>query len=221
MTTEIDFEQARLNMIEQQIRTWGVLDQNVLDLLDLIHREDFVPADYRQLAFADTNIPLANNQVMMTPKLEARLLQAVAVHEEDKVLEIGTGSAYLTALLAKSCQNVDSIDNFKNFVDEAKIKLEKYGLVNARLSHAGALSDWQSESEYDVIVITGSVLELDSKLQQQLTAGGRMFVVIGESPVMEARLITRMNDGQFNSEALFETELPALIGVHEPSSFEL
>ena len=221
MTTEIDFEQARLNMIEQQIRPWQVLDQKVLDLLDLIHREDFVPADFRQLALADTNIPLANDQVMMTPKLEARLLQALDVREQDKVLEIGTGSAYLTALLAKSAEQVDSIDIFENFVTEAKSKLENYSIDNVSLKRADVLSDWRNESEYDVIVVTGSVLEIDSKLQQQLTAGGRMFVIVGESPIMEARLITRINDGQFNSEALFETELPALVGVHEPSSFEL
>lgn len=221
MATKIDFEQARLNMIERQIRTWGVLDSRVLNLLALIHREDFVPADYRYLAFADTNIPIANSQAMMTPKLEAKLLQAVAVRKAEKVLEIGTGSAYLTALLAKSTQYVDSIDIFENFVDEAKIKLEKYGIDNVSLSCGNALSDWHNESKYDVIVVTGSLLELDSKLQQQLAAGGRMFVIIGKSPIMEARLITHMNDGRFINEVLFETELPALIGVHEPSSFEL
>jgi protein-L-isoaspartate(D-aspartate) O-methyltransferase len=221
MTPDIDFEQARFNMIEQQIRTWDVSDQKVLDLLGLIHREDFVPEGFRQLALADTNIPLANSQAMMTPKLEARLLQAVAIQEEDRVLEIGTGSAYLTALLAKSAQHIDSIDIFENFGDEAKIKLKNYNIDNVSLSSADILSSWKNKLQYDVIVVTGSVLALDSNLQQQLTVGGRLFAIVGESPVMEARLITHMNDGQFNSEILFETELPALVGVHEPSSFEL
>jgi protein-L-isoaspartate(D-aspartate) O-methyltransferase len=215
MNTQIDFEQARFNMIEQQIRTWEVLDQSVLDLLYEIHREDFVPAGYQQLALADTNIPLANAQVMMTPKLEARLLQAVAVQANDRVLEIGTGSAYLTALLAKTGQHVDSIDIFPEFVMQAEAKLKNYCLDNVTLHTGDALGEWKNQAPYDVIVVSGSIAELDLRFQQQLAMNGRLFVIVGKSPAMEARLITRVSDQGWSSEALFETDLPALIGAEE------
>jgi protein-L-isoaspartate(D-aspartate) O-methyltransferase len=221
MTTQIDFEQARLNMIEQQIRTWEVLDQGVLDLVDEIHREDFVPNSYQQLALADVNIPLAHDQVMMTPKLEARLLQAIAIQKNDKILEIGTGSAYLTALMAKSAQHVDSVDIFADFGSEAKSKLENYQLNNVQLHTGDALSNWQGDAPYDVIVVTGSVPLLEPAFQEQLAPGGRLFVIVGESPVMEAILITRVDEKAWATEVLFETDLPALIGADLPSSFQL
>lgn len=220
MTTQIDFEQARLNMIEQQIRTWEVLDQNVLDLLHEIHREDFVPEDYKPLALADMNIPLANGQVMMTPKIEARLLQALAIRKNESVLEIGTGSAYLTALLAKSANHVESIDIFVGFVREAKNKLDNYQITNVQLDTSDLLSNWQAEKLYDVIVVTGSLPRLDSTLQELLAPGGRLFVIVGKSPIMEAMLITCVGEKEWASEALFETELPSLIGVDLPSSFQ-
>ena len=236
MNTQIDFEQARLNMIEQQIRTWEVLDQDVLDLIYQVHREDFVPDNYKQLALADTNIPLANGQLMMTPKLEARLLQAVALQKNDRVLEIGTGSAYLTALIAKRVQQVDSVDIFPDFTKEAAVKLESYQLENVQLHTADVLSDWKTQAPYDVIIVTGSMSELDQSLQvdhtdvggriksgtfiEQLTEAGRLFVIVGKSPVMEARLITRVGDKEWSSEILFETDLPALIGAEEAAPFQ-
>ncbi|MFT5134877.1 MAG: protein-L-isoaspartate(D-aspartate) O-methyltransferase [Gammaproteobacteria bacterium] len=220
MTTQIDFEQARFNMIEQQIRTWEVLDQNVLNLLQEIHREDFVPDEYRQLALADLNIPLANGQVMMTPKLEARLLQALAILKSDNVLEIGTGSAYLTALLARSANHVDSVDIFSNFGTDALSKLERYEINNVDLHTGDALSEWRSDKQHDVIVVTGSLPKIIPALQEQLRNGGRLFAIVGESPVMEARLVTRIDAEKYADEALFETDLPPLIGIEKSSLFQ-
>lgn len=220
MTTQIDIDQARFNMIEQQIRTWEVLDKTVLDLLLEIHREDFVPNDYRQLAFADMNIPLANAQVMMTPKLEARLLQSLAIQENDSVLEIGTGSSYLTALLAKCANRVESVDIFSDFSHEAKIKLAVYQISNVELRTADALLDQQTQKEYDVIVVTGSLPRFNPVFQEQLAPGGRLFVITGDSPVMEARLITRVGTGEYVTESLFETDLPPLLGIDKTSSFK-
>ena len=220
MNTQIDFEQARLNMIEQQIRTWEVLDQDVLDLIYQVHREDFVPGNYKQVALADTNIPLANGQVMMTPKLEARLLQAVALQKNDRVLEIGTGSAYLTALIAKRAQHVDSVDIFPDFTKEAAVKLENYQLENVQLHTGDVLSNWKNQTSYDVIIVTGSMSKLEQTLQAQLTESGRLFVIVGKSPVMEARLITRVGENEWSTETLFETDLPALIGAEESVPFQ-
>jgi len=221
MPPQIDFEQARLNMIEQQIRTWEVLDQDVLELLNDIHREDFVPDNYQQLALADISIRLAHDQVMMTPKLEARLLQAVAMQKQDRALEIGTGSGYLTALLAKSAQHVDSVDIFADFCHEARAKLENYQLNNVQLHTGDPLSGWQGEPPYDVIVVTGSLPQLDPALPDQLAAGGRLFVILGESPVMDASLITRVGENECTCEVLFETDLPALIGADPSPPFLL
>jgi len=220
MTSQIDFEQARLNMVEQQIRPWEVLDHLVLDLLHRIHREDFVPGEFRQLALADLNIPLANGQVMMTPKVEARLLQALAIRSNESVLEVGTGSGYLTALLAASAGHVESIDIFPEFTEQAKPKISDYGLKNVDLYTGDYLADWKRESVYDIIVLTGSLPELDFHIQEQLAVGGRLFVVTGVAPVMEALLITRVGDGEWSSESLFETELPALVGAEQPSGFQ-
>jgi len=220
MTIQIDFEHARLNMIEQQIRPWEVLDQVVLDLIYEVHREDFVPEKYRELALADINIPLANEQIMMTPKLEARMLQAVAIQKTDKAMEIGTGSGYVTALMAKSAHHVDSVDIFADFNAATRVKLENYQLKNVQLHTADALSDWRGTPPYDVIVATGSVAQLKAGLQEQLTTGGRLFVIVGTSPVMEARLITRVGEKEWATQSLFETDLPALIGAEQTPSFQ-
>ncbi len=221
MTTQIDFEQARLNMIEQQIRTWEVLDQSVLDLINEIHREDFVPDNYKQLALADINIPLANEQLMMTPKMEARLLQAAAIDRGDKVLEIGTGSGYLTALTASKAKAVDTIDIFPDFVKEAEVKLKNYQLDNVKFFTGDALSNWQGEAPYNAVIVTGSMPELDQNFQAQLIVGGRMIVIVGPAPAMEARLVTRVSENAWSTEVLFETDLPALIGADLPASFNL
>ena len=221
MNTQMNFEQARMNMIEQQIRTWEVLDQNVLDLIAEIHREDFVPVAYRQLALADVQLPLAHDQVTMTPKVEARLLQALNIQMSDKVLEIGTGCAYLTALLARSSQHVTSVDIYPEFTGVAKVKLASHAIQNVTLETGDAVSGWSSRSPYDVIVVTGSVPVLDACFQKQLSLRGRLFIITGVAPVMEALLLTRVGDNEWLKESLFETSIPALQGARSMPGFKL
>jgi len=216
----MDIEQARFNMIEQQIRTWEVLDQDVLDLLNEIHREEFIPDSYKELSFADTLIPIGHEQTTMTPKVEARLLQSLAIKPDDTVLEIGTGCAYLTALLGKSAKQVKSIDIFPDFVDAAKDKLAKTSLTNIELESTDAYTLLDQSAKYDVIVLTASLPSMDDRFQNLLNDGGRMFVIVGESPVMEACVITKQNDSSWSHESLFETDLPALIGAEHKETFE-
>ncbi|MBI4005152.1 MAG: protein-L-isoaspartate O-methyltransferase [Gammaproteobacteria bacterium] len=217
----MNFDQARLNMIEQQIRPWEVLNQTVLNLIAEIHREDFIPEEYRQLALADTNIPLAHGQITMTPKVEARLVQSLNIKSGDKILEIGTGCAYLTALLAKSGREVTSVDIYGDFTGQADKKLKRYNINNVNLKTGDAINGWEKASPYDVIVVTGSVPVLEPCFQEQLAAGGRLFVITGESPVMEALLLTRIGNKEWSREVLFETDLPALIGAPQPQRFSL
>ena len=219
--TEMNFEQARLNMIEQQIRTWEVLDQNVLDLIGKIHREDFMPEDYRLLALADVQIPLMHGQVTMTPKVEARLIQSLDIKDTDKILEIGTGCAYLTALLASSGKHVTSVDIFPEFTREAGYKLIRHNINNVTLETGDAIKGWDKHAPYDVIVVTGSVPELEPVFQEQLNITGRLFVITGKSPVMEAWLITRIGQQEWARESIFETDIPPLIGVPDTGTFSL
>jgi protein-L-isoaspartate(D-aspartate) O-methyltransferase len=215
----MNFEQARSNMIEQQIKPWDVPNQSVLDLISEIHREDFVPDEYKRLAFADTRIPLAHGQVMMTPKVEARLLQALEIKPEDEILEIGTGCAYLTALLAKSGHHVLSIDIHPEFTEQASSKLQQHDINNVTLESGDAVHGWQQSSPYDVIVFTGSVPFLEDCIQQQLKIGGRLFMITGQSPVMQARLITRIAENDWHDKVLFETDLPELEGAAQVEPF--
>ena len=216
----MNFEQARSNMIEQQIKPWNVPNQVVLDLISNIHREDFVPDEYRRLALADVRIPLAHDQVTMTPKVEARILQALEIKLDDKILEIGTGCAYLTALLAKSGHHVHSIDIHPDFTEQAKLKLQQHDIQNVTLECGNAIHGWQQSSPYDVIVLTGSVPILEDHLQQQLKIGGRMFAIVGQSPAMEARLIKRVAENEWHNEILFETDLPELEGATQVETFK-
>lgn len=216
-----NFEQARFNMIEQQIRPWDVLDQRTLDLVASVPREQFVPEDYRKLAFADINIPLAQGQMMMSPKVEARLLQALRLNPNDSVLEIGTGSGYLTALLAKAAKHVDSVDIFPEFIQTAAVKLKALNINNVNLQVGDAINGWNTDVDYDVIVLTGSVPVLKSHFQDQLIEGGCLFAIIGEEPIMQAQLITRINQTKTNRELLFETVLPPLLGAVSSQRFVL
>ncbi len=216
----MNFKQARSNMIEQQIKPWDVPDQSVLDLISAIHREDFMPDEYKRLALADTRIPLAHGQVTMTPKVEARLLQALEIRPEDEIIEIGTGCAYLTALLAKSGHHVLSVDIYPDFTEQANLKLQQYNTRNVTLETGDAAHGWQKSSPYDVIVFTGSVPFLEECIQQQLQIGGRLFVVIGQSPVMEATLIKRLSEHEWSTEILFETDLPELEAVSKIEPFK-
>jgi len=215
----MNLEQARYNMIEQQIRPWDVLDQTVLDLLARIARDEYVPTDYRKLAYADIEIPLDHGQVMMAPRIEARLLQGLGIRSSDSILEIGTGSGYLTALLANIGRHVFSVDIFPDFLEQAQRKLSSHGIGNVTLEEGDGSRRWTQGAPYDVVVITGSVPILPEAYKNILRPGGRLFAVVGQAPVMEAIIMTRIGDDEWHSESLFETELPTLIGAQQPPQF--
>lgn len=217
----MDLEQARFNMVEQQIRTWDVLDQRVLDLMARVPREDFVPAAYRNLAFADTSVPLDHGQCMMLPRVEARMLQALQVEPMDRILEVGTGSGFVTALLARLGGHVTSIEIHPSLKDDAQAKLDAHGVANVDLYLGDACRGWDRAAPYDVIAVTGSLPAVEEAFQNSLAVGGRLFVIIGQEPAMEALLITRNSETQWATESLFETVLPPLVGVEEPERFVL
>ena len=215
----MNIEQARFNMIEQQIRPWEVLDQQVLDLLFVVKREDFVPAAYRNLAFADMEIPLGGGQVMLAPKIEAKLLQELGLTKTDKVLEIGTGSGYMAALLAARAEHVVSVELRPELLAFARENLERAGVANVTLAQADGTQGWVASAPYDAIVVSGSLPEVPVALLKQLRVGGRLAVVVGEAPVMEAQLITCTGEGVYHTVNLFETVVPALEGVAAKSGF--
>lgn len=215
----MNFEQARQNMIEQQIRPWDVLDERVLGVLAKVRREDFVPARHRRLAFSDLSLPLDHGEVMMKPVVEGRMLQALEVTHADRVLEVGTGSGHITACLAALGGRVTSIDIHGDFVAESRKRLRAAGL-EADIEEADAL-DWQPARNFDVVCVTGAVPEEPERFGRWLEVGGRLFVIVGESPAMEALLITRTAEDQWVSESLFETDLPYLAGAEKPKPFEL
>jgi protein-L-isoaspartate(D-aspartate) O-methyltransferase len=184
-----------------------------------VHREDFIPDPYKKLAFADVNIPLAHDQATMTPRVEARLLQALDISPVDRILEIGTGCAYLTALLSQLGREVYSIDIFPDFTETARRKLAERQITNVTLLTGDASRGWPEHAPYDVIAVTGSLPAPDREIERQLEIGGRLFAVIGESPVMEATLVTRVGEEAFSREVLFETDLPPLIGAGKADRF--
>lgn len=224
----MDFEKARFLMVEQQIRTWEVLDQTVLDLLFAVKREDFVPLAYRSLAFVDMEIPLAHQQMMMAPKMEARILQDVAPKLNERVLEIGTGSGYLTALLAKQAESVTTIDIFDDFSREAAAKLARAGISNVHFKTGDAAVSPStilgSHETFDVIVLTGSVPVLPKAYLDVLNLDGRLFAIVGDAPVMKATVFTKTGDASFGASFaatdLFETVLAPLVNAKQPSRFE-
>ena len=215
----MDIEQARYNMVEQQIRPWDVLNQAVLDLLSRVRREDYVPEAHQALAFVDMEIPLGHGQTMWTPKLEARALQELAVRPTDRVLEIGTGSGYLTALLASQAAEVVSIDIVPEFTAAATQKLRAHGFDNVRLHAGDAAHDWPDEAGFDVIVLTGSTPLLSDAFRRRLHVGGRLFAIVGEAPVMQAQLVTCTAPGAFRSVTLFETCVAPLLNAPHPAAF--
>jgi len=214
-----EIEQARFNMIVQQIRPWEVLDPQVLEAMQHVPREAFVPERYRSLAFADTNIPLGHDQVMMKPNVEGRLLQALAIRPEDDVLEIGTGSGYLTACLARLGNHVTSMEILPDLAAAAADRLNGQGIGNITLQTGDALSDIEPDIHYDLIAVTGSLPVLDRQFYRNLVNGGRLFVITGPLPIMEARLITRINENNWASESLFETCIPPLLNAPVPEAF--
>lgn len=215
----MNFEQARFNMVEQQIRPWEVLDGKVLDLLETIQREDFVPVRYRKLAFSDIAIPLECGEVMMRPKIEARVLQALELQEDETVLEIGTGSGFLTACLAALAKRVVSVEIHHELLHEAAIKLKDKQVVNAELFEGDVMRGWQPEQAHDVVVVTGSVPVVPEAFLGWVNPGGRMIVVRGESPAMEALLMTRLDVTEWSVESLFETDLPPLVHSEQAPAF--
>ncbi len=206
----MNFEQARQNMVENQVRPWEVLDFDVLDTLKAVRREDFVAPAHRNVAFADLNLPLGHGEVMMKPVIEGRVLQALELKKTDKVLEIGTGSGYLTACLARLAGTVTSIDMHADFVEAARERLVSAGVTNATLATAEAVNGYTPAGVFDVVVVTGAVHTVPANFVRWLTTGGRMFVIHGDSPAQKAVLLTHEGEGRYREEALFETDLPYL-----------
>lgn len=215
----MDIEVARVNMIESQVRTWEVLDQQILDLLLQVKREEFVPAQYRGLAFADMEIPIGHGEVMLQPKLEARMLQELGVRPGDRVLEVGTGSGYVTGLLSRLAREVFSIDVVQEFSESAKKRLASHGYANVTLEVGDAAAGWSRYAPYDAILMTGSMPMMPEELKAQLAVGGRMVAVIGRPPIMTAHLYTQAVAGAYNSIGLFETSIPPLKHARQPERF--
>ena len=215
----MNFEQARFNMIEQQIRPWEVLDQGVLGLLAIDRREDFVPQACRALAFADTEVPLPEGQVMLAPKIEARLLQALKVARHERVLEVGAGSGHMAALLAHKAQRVITLEIRPTLVAMAAANLRHAGVTNATVLEADGSKGLPAEAPFDAIVLSGSVASVPQGLLDQLKIGGRLVAIVGQQPVMHATLMTRVAANQFKREELFDTVAPRLQGFPEPPPF--
>ncbi len=202
----MNFEQARANMVENQVRPWEVLDSRVLETLGRVRREDFVAPEHRQLAFADLCLPLGHGEVMMKPVLEGRMLQALDLQGNERVLEIGTGSGFFTACLAGLAAEVVSVDIRADFTAAGGQRLRAAGVTNAKLHTGEAVNDWQPEGQFDVVVATGAVAEVPLRWMGWLKPGGRLLAIRGESPVQKVTLITHERE-----EALLETDLPYLV----------
>ena len=216
----MNFERARYNMVEQQVRTWEVLDNRVLDILENIEREDFVPVRYRKLAFADLNILLKFDQIMMKPVVEGRMLQAIELRQDETVLEIGTGSGFITACLARMAKHVVSVEIYAELSAAAARTLKEKEAHNLELFVGDAMSGWQPEQAHDVVVVTGSVRTVPEHFRGWVNPGGRLFIVNGDAPAMEAKLLTRLNASEWREESLFETDLPRLVNSEPAPQFE-
>lgn len=214
----MDLNQARFNMVEQQIRPWSVLDTTVLDTMQSIPRDLFVPKNMKNLSYADIEIPLGNEQLMMFPRVEGRMLQELEISIEDSCLEVGTGSAYVTACIASMSKHVDSIDIHEEFLRNAKSKLATLNISNASLTNIDALN-YNTDKQYDAIAITGSLPEYLPVFEKMLKPEGRLFIVIGDKQTMHAIKVTRTENNSFDRTSLFETELNPLVGASEGSSF--
>jgi protein-L-isoaspartate(D-aspartate) O-methyltransferase len=216
----MNLEQARSNMVEQQIRTWDVLDQDVLDLLYLVPREEFVPPQYRALAFSDLEIPIGEGERMWAPKIEARVIQELMLRKTDRVLEVGTGSGYLTALLAHRTAKVHSVEIKPALAAFGARNLERHGADNVLLETGDAARGWAQHAPYDAIVLTGSTPILPHAFLEQLAPGGRLFAVTGEAPAMTARLVSCTGPGAYASVELFETVIAPLVNCEHPPRFQ-
>ena len=216
---DANYDLARANMIEQQIRPWDVLDQKVLDVISVTPRELFVPSGKEHLAFADLRLPLDHDKYMMTPKVEARILQSLALQSTDTVLEVGTGSGYLTACLDTMDAQVDSREIHGDLSSQAKQRLEKLSIDNVELQICDVMQDWQPDKKYDAIVLTGSLPAYAPQFEEVLSDNGRLFMIVGDAPAMQATLYTRNKDGEIEASGLFETNIQALLGSEAKEEF--
>jgi protein-L-isoaspartate(D-aspartate) O-methyltransferase len=215
----MNLEQARFNMIEQQIRPWDVLDPDVLSLLGSLRREDFVPEAHRAMAFVDTEIPLPGGQCMLAPRVEARLLQEMAVKRHDRALEVGAGSGFMAALLARQAKEVHTVERLAELAAMARRNLAAAGIGNATVHEGDGSRGLLSEGPFDVIALSGSVPDIPREVLDQLRVGGRLTAIVGQQPVMRAVLVTRTSEHGFNRVELFDTVAPRLVGIAEPSRF--
>ena len=218
----MDLNQARFNMIEQQIRPWEVLDPNVQALLSTVRREDFVPLAHKALAFVDMEIPLgtATNQIMLAPRVQARLLQDLAVQPTDKALDIGTGSGFMAALLAHQAASVLSLEIDSALAAQAQANLQKAGVTNVVVRCADGSQGAAADGPFDVILLSGSVAEVPAVLLQQLSIGGRLVAIVGDEPMMRTTLITRSGDNSWSTTEPWDCNAPRLSGFAEPSRFK-
>ena len=216
-----DIELARTNMVENQVRTWDVLDLRVLDVLGRVRREDFVPLRYRAMAFADLSLPIGHDEVMMKPVVEGRLLQAVEPQPHEHVLEIGTGSGFVTACLAALAGQVVSVEQHADLSDAAAARLDAAGVRNVRLAVADAMRGYEPDGSFDAVVVTGAVYTIPDRFRAWVKPGGRLFAIVGESPAMQAVLLTRLDADRWHEESLFETDVPYLTHAAPPRRFTL
>lgn len=216
----MNLDSARHNMVEQQIRPWDVIDQRVLDALAELPRERFISHEFNDLAYADVEIPLSNGELATLPRLAARLAQALQLKPTDKVLEIGTGSGFVTALLARLAGHVYSVNRDPEQLRLAARSLADAGIPNVTLLEGDGAGGWPGQAPYDAIAITGSLPSLEKHWLEQLAVGGRLFAVLGSGHAMEATLVTRVGPGEIGREGLFETELPALLGQEAAPRFD-
>ncbi len=216
----MNYEQARYNMVEQQIRPWEVLDFGVLDTLMSVRREEFVPEAYKSLALSEGEIPLGNGGSMLVPVIEGKVLQAVQVKRSDKVLEVGAGSGYFAALLAAKAEWVRTVDIEPALVNMAHDNLKRYGVENVIVEEGDAVRGWAGGAPYDLIVVSGGVPYVPETLLQQVKVGGRLFAFVGEAPLMTAQLITHVAEGKFRTESLFENLVPMMRNAPQKSHFK-
>lgn len=217
----MNFERARFNMVEQQIRPWEVLDRAVLDLMERAPRDAFVPKEYRRLAYADIAVPIGDGEVMLPPKVEGRLLQALRIGSEERVLAIGAGSGFLTYLLAQRAAHVTGIELKPALAERARANLAAHGVGNVTVEVGDGRYGWERGAPYDAIALSGSIPVPEPAIEEQLAVGGRLFVVVGTEPAMEAMLVRRTGENEWIRESMFETVLPPLAGCEAPRQFVL
>lgn len=216
----MNFEKARFNMVEQQIRPWEVLDFDVLDLLMSVRREEFVPEAYKSLALSEAEIPLGHGASMLIPVIEGKILQAIQVKRSDKVLEVGAGSGYFAALLAARADWVRTVEIDPALVTMAHENLKRYGVENVIVEEGDAIRGWPGNAPYDLIVVSGGVPFIPETLLQQLKVGGRLFAFVGEPQLMTATLVTQVSEGNFRTESLFENAVPMMRNAPQKSQFK-